>query len=102
MTDEPPEDAEFRRWLAEHDPFGTGESARTDESLGGAEFTHWFEEKDPFGNREGSFEHEIVKARMMRRLSSIMWFGAVLPYMLAMVGTLALCFLIGWALHTFW
>ncbi len=100
MADEPPEDAEFRRWLAEHDPFGTGESARTDESPGGAEFKRWLEEQDPFGNKEGSLEHEIVKSRMMGRFSSIMWFGLALPYLLAMVGTLALAFLIAWAIKT--
>jgi hypothetical protein len=100
MADEPPEDAEFKRWFAEHDPFGTGERPTTDESPGDAEFKYWLEEQYPFGNREGSLEHEIVKSRMMGRFSSIMWFGLALPYMLAMVGILALGFLIAWAIKT--
>ena len=100
MTDEPPEDAEFKRWLAEHDPFGTGESARTDESPGGAEFKRWLGEQDPFGITEGSLEWKQAKGRQMRRFSSLMSFGLALPYLLAMVGILALAFLIGWALRT--
>ncbi len=98
MTDEPPGDAEFKRWFAEHDPFGSGESAMAEESPGDAEFKRWFAEQDPFGNTEGSLEREIVKVNQMRRFSSLMSVGLALPYLLMMVGVLALAYLIGWAL----
>jgi len=73
-------------------------SAMTDEPPGDAEFKRWFAEQDPFGNTEGSLEREIVKVSQMRRFSSLMSVGLALPYLLMMVGVLALAYLIGWAL----
>jgi len=89
---------QFHMVFLEPATLSRGESAMTDEPPGDAEFKRWFAEQDPFGNTEGSLEREIVKVNQMRRFSSLMSVGLALPYLLMRVGVLALAYLIGWAL----
>ena len=82
MTDEPPEDAEFKRWLEQQDPFGSAE-----------------------------VEHRLVEFQRLRELRLqeqkrtpppvFGLFGlALIPYALMALGLVAAVFFLAWAIRT--
>jgi hypothetical protein len=80
MTDEPPGDAEFKRWLAEQDPFGSADAERRLEEFQRLRELRLQEQKAPpvFG-----------------------LFGlALIPYALMALGLVAAAFFLAWAIRT--
>jgi uncharacterized membrane protein YqjE len=80
MTDEPPEDAEFKRWLEKQDPFGSAEMECRLEEFQRLRELRLQEQKAPpvFG-----------------------LFGmALIPYALIALGLVVAAFFIAWAIRT--
>lgn len=80
MTDEPPGDAEFKRWLAEQGPFGSADAERRLEEF-----------------------QRLRKLRLQEQKAPPVFglFGpALIPYALMALGLVAAAFFLAWAIRT--
>ena len=82
MTDEPPGDAEFKRWLAEQDPFGSADMERR--------------LKEFQSLRELRLEEQKRTPPPVFGLFGL----ALIPYALLALGLVAAAFFLAWAIRT--